>query len=243
MSGISPEQEQESFKRFFRNPLDCKDDLVAIGGDFSPERLFYAYANGIFPWTESPIRWYSPDPRAIFNLDEIHISRTIKRKIRKKVFRITTNVAFREVMIGCSHRINETSWITEGFITGYTELHKRGYAHSFEAWDEKDRLVGGVYGVAIGKFFAGESMFAIASDAGKIALMYLFAALERDGFTLFDTQALNEVTWNLGAYEVHKSEYLFKLKEAVKIPYKWTPSSIYETEKFLLYKMNSNIDK
>lgn len=215
--------DMEGFKKFFGDPLRKMDDLVAIGGDFSVERLVYAYQHGIFPWSQNPIRWYCLNPRAIFNIYGLHISRTLRKKIRKREYFITFNKAFREVMESCAVRDTEATWITEGFIEGYCELHEKGYAHSVEAWNENGELVGGVYGVAIGKFFAGESMFAFASDAGKFALAYLFEELKKDGFELFDTQQLNAVTWSLGAYEIPKTEYLKRLAKAVVLPSLWTP--------------------
>ncbi len=227
----------KKFEKFFPDPENRKEDLVAIGGDFSSERLYYAYMHGIFPWDDNPILWYSPDPRAIFDIPTFHISRTVKRKIKKKLFRITFNQAFRDVMIGCSFRIMQPTWITKGFIKGYTKFHEQGYAHSVEAWNANGDLVGGVYGVAIGRFFAGESMFVRESDAGKIALTYLFNALEKDGFTLFDSQVINETTASLGAYEISKKTYLQKLKEAVKVPYKWDPPKVEEVEEFLFNKL------
>lgn len=226
---------REDFHKFFGDPLRKMDDLVAIGGDFSTDRLYYAYTHGIFPWSQNPIRWYCLHPRAIFEIDGLHISKTVRKKIRQNVYRVTFNQAFREVMKGCAHRVNEITWITEGFLNGYTELHKRGYAHSVEAWNQKGELVGGTYGVGIGKFFAGESMFSIESDAGKVALVHLFEALFRDGFTLFDTQQLNEVTWNLGAYEIPKEVYLDRLHKAVEIPDKWEPSTTLKEGKFLVF--------
>jgi len=224
----------EDFHKFFGDPLRKMDDLVAIGGDFSSDRLLYAYMHGIFPWSQNPIRWYCLHPRAIFEIDGLHVSKTVRKKIRQQVYKVTFNQAFLEVMRGCADRVNEITWITEGFIKGYTELHKKGYAHSVEAWNEAGQLVGGAYGVAIGRFFAGESMFSKQSDAGKVALTYLFEALFRDGFTLFDTQQLNEVTWSLGAYEITKELYLDRLYKAVEIPDKWEPVSSLETEKFLI---------
>jgi leucyl/phenylalanyl-tRNA--protein transferase len=228
----------EKYKHFFSDPLFSMDDLVAIGGDFHPDRLIYAYTHGIFPWSESPIRWYSPDPRAIFSIHGLHISRTVRKKIRKKMYKIRINQAFDKVMEGCSQRSTEKTWITEGFFKGYTELFERGYCHSFEAYDMENHLVGGVYGVAIGKLFAGESMFSKSSDAGKVALAYLFSALALDQFQIFDTQALNETTWNLGAFEIPKADYLSQLKEAVKIPYKWEPQSLEKIEEHLFTKLN-----
>lgn len=224
----------QDFHKFFGDPLRKMDDLVAIGGDFSSDRLLYAYTHGIFPWSQNPIRWYCLHPRAIFEIDGLHVSKTVRKKIRQQVYKVTFNQAFLEVMRGCADRVNEITWITEGFIKGYTDLHKKGYAHSVEAWNEAGQLVGGAYGVAIGRFFAGESMFSKQSDAGKVALTYLFEALFRDGFTLFDTQQLNEVTWSLGAYEITKELYLDRLYKAVEIPDKWEPVSSLDTEKFLI---------
>lgn len=231
---MSKNNQSENYSLFFKDPTNLDDDVVAIGGDFNTDRLFYAYTHGIFPWSESPIRWYSPDPRAVFDINGLHISRTVAKKIKKKLYRITFNKEFLKVMQGCSYRTNELTWITDGFFNGYRALHEKGLAHSVEAWDMEGNLVGGTYGVAIGKFFAGESMFSFQSDAGKVALSYLFAALQKDGFLLFDTQALNETTWNLGAYEIRKKEYLERLKEAVRIPYKWIPSEPGDVEAFLL---------
>lgn len=208
------------FHAFFRNPLECVDELVAVGGDLSLERLLYAYSHGIFPWSENPIRWYCLDPRAIFDINHLRLSRSALRKIKKDLYKITVNQSFTEVIRNCSYRTKEETWITPGFIQAYTNLHKAGYAHSLEAWDENGVLVGGIYGVAIGKFFAGESMFSFKADAGKIALYHLFAILKKRNFTLFDTQQLNVVTWNLGAYEISKKEYLRRLELAIAFPEK-----------------------
>lgn len=212
---------QRDFSQFFKNPRTWNQDLVAIGGDFSIDRLLYAYSNGIFPWSENPIRWYSLDPRAIFNLENVHFSRTVMRKVRNKKFRVTCNEAFAEVMLSCSNRDNDNTWITSGFLKGYSLLHALGWAHSFESWNDRNELVGGVYGIAIGKFFAGESMFSFSSDAGKVALYHLFDALREDGFELFDTQQLNHITWELGAYEISKNDYLDRLSNAVRDPDLW----------------------
>ncbi len=206
---------KRDFAQFFKDPKVWKEDLVAVGGDFNPERLLYAYSHGIFPWSENPIRWYSLDPRAIFDLNNVHFSRTVLRKIRKQQFRISYNEAFTAVMQGCAYREKDNTWITEGFIKGYLNLHKLGFAHSVEVWNPENELVGGVYGVALGRFFAGESMFAYESDAGKIALFHLFEKLRNSNFLLFDTQQLNHVTWSLGAYEIPKISYLKRLEVAI----------------------------
>ncbi len=212
----------KSCEKFFGDPEKAEGDLIAVGGKIFPEILFYAYSHGIFPWSERPARWYSVNPRAVFDLDGLHISRTVRKKIRKKIYKITFNKSFQDVMKKCAERKKESTWITPGFLKGYSDFHDLGYAHSAEAWDEEGNLSGGVYGVAIGRFFAGESMFSSGQDAGKIALACLFNALKNDGFTLFDSQVLTEVTFNLGAYEISRPDYLQRLKVAVKIPYKWT---------------------
>jgi leucyl/phenylalanyl-tRNA--protein transferase len=209
------------FSSFFKDPHIWKKDLVAVGGDFSPERLFYAYTHGIFPWSENPIRWFCLDSRAIFDLNNTHFSKTTLRKIRQKIYKISYNQCFRDVMVACAHRPNEETWITGGFLDGYENFHRAGYAHSVEAWNAKGELVGGVYGVAIGKLFAGESMFSFSSDAGKVALWHLFEALKFSEFQLFDTQQLNHITWELGAYEIPKKLYLERLELATQTKNKW----------------------
>ncbi|WCL48955.1 leucyl/phenylalanyl-tRNA--protein transferase [Leptospira sp. GIMC2001] len=209
------------FGSFFKDPRKWNRDIVAIGGDFSCDRLFYAYTHGIFPWSENPVRWYCLEPRAIFDLNRVHFSRTVHRKIRKNIYKISFNRSFEAVVRACSHRPNEETWITPGFIEGYTEFHRLGFAHSIEVWNDQMQLVGGAYGVAIGQFFAGESMFSFESDAGKIALYHLFNQLRQDGFELFDTQQLNHFTWELGAYEIPKHKYLDRLDAAVANPKKW----------------------
>lgn len=223
-------QRNRDFSDFFPNPREWEEDLVAVGGDFSPEMLFYAYTHGIFPWTEDPIHWFCLEPRAIFDLNRVMFSRTVQRKVRQKLYRISFNQSFTEVMKCCAIRPMEGSWITTGFLEGFKKFHDLGYAHSVEAWDKDGKLVGGVYGVAIGKLFAGESMFSFSSDAGKIALYHLFEALKASGFELFDTQQLNHVTWNLGAYEISKYSYLDRLEKAVASPDKWIiPPQFLET--------------
>jgi leucyl/phenylalanyl-tRNA--protein transferase len=148
--------------------------LVAIGGDLRSERLLQAYRSGVFPWYDEnePICWWSPDPRAIFELDGLHISRRLRRTLRSGRFTVTVDGDFAGVIRGCAEGRDEGTWITPEMIQAYEELHALGYAHSIEAWQEGE-LAGGVYGVAIGGFFAGESMFARRSDASKVALVHL----------------------------------------------------------------------
>jgi leucyl/phenylalanyl-tRNA---protein transferase len=190
--------------------------LVAIGGDLTVPRLLLAYRSGIFPWTVEPVSWWSPNPRAVFELDGFHVSRTLAKVIRKGVFEITTDRAFRHVMQACAApaRGRRKTWISAEFIEAYTELHERGHAHSLECW-QAGQLVGGVYGVAIGGFFAGESMFHRVSNASKVALFHLVERLRQQGFTLFDIQMLTPATEQLGGVTIARDEYLRRLAEAV----------------------------
>ncbi len=212
--------------------------LVAVGGDLSVERLLLAYRSGIFPWTINPITWWSPDPRAIFEFDQFHVPRSLEKIIRrcvlqknvstipaeqnssKSVFEITFDRAFREVMENCGSGRSDGNWITPEFIEAYTRLHKAGHAHSVECWQEK-QLVGGIYGVAIGSFFAGESMFHRASNGSKVALYFLQEHLRQRGFALFDIQMLTPVTKQFGAVLISREEYLGRLGAAINGESKW----------------------
>lgn len=192
--------------------------LVAIGGDLRPERVLQAYRSGIFPWYDanSPICWWSPDPRAIFELGSYHIPRRLRRTIRSGHFRRTVNEAFVQVMRGCAERA-EGTWIVPEMIDAYTRLHKLGWAHSLEVWQGKE-LAGGIYGVASGAFFAGESMFTHVRDGSKVALVFLMERLRQRGYKLFDIQMLTEHTARLGAIEIPRDQYLGRLREAIGLP-------------------------
>jgi leucyl/phenylalanyl-tRNA---protein transferase len=190
--------------------------LVAIGGDLSVPRLLLAYRSGIFPWTVNPITWWSPNPRAILEPDDLHVSRSLSRVLRKGVFQITKDQAFTAVMEGCAAPVpgREETWISREFVAAYTELHRRGHAHSFECWQE-GQLAGGIYGVSIGGLFAGESMFHRVSNASKVALLHLSEHLQERGFTLFDVQMATPITATLGARNIPRGEYLKRVREAV----------------------------
>ena len=194
------------------------DGLVAIGGDLSVPRLLLAYRSGIFPWTVNLITWWSPDPRAIFELDEFHVPQSLAKFLRKEVFRVTINRAFRKVMEGCAAPApgRRSTWITPEFIEAYTRLHKLGHAHSVECW-QRNQLVGGIYGVAIGGFFAGESMFHRADNASKVALHHLVQHLRGRGFALFDIQMITPATRLLGAVEIPRNEYLRRLAKTISL--------------------------
>jgi leucyl/phenylalanyl-tRNA--protein transferase len=202
----------------FPDPRRARSDgLVAIGGDLSVDRLLLGYRQGIFPWTVNPLTWWSPDPRGIFELDAFHVPRSLLRLIRKSVFRITLDQAFRQVIESCAKPGpgRSTTWITSEFLDAYTTLHKHGHAHSLECWQEEE-LAGGIYGVAVGGLFAGESMFHRSSNASKVALYYLVEHLKKAGFALFDIQMLTPITAQLGGITVTRREYLKRLAEAVE---------------------------
>ena len=204
----------------FPNPhFADSDGLVAIGGDLSVPRLLLAYRSGLFPWTVNPVTWWSPDPRAIFPLDHFHLPRSLARIIRRGTFEITMNQAFLKVMAGCAApaRGRRSTWITREFVDAYGPLHEQGHAHSLECWQGR-RLVGGIYGVTIGGFFAGESMFHRVSDASKAALFHLVEHLRRQDFALFDIQTLTPITSQLGGITIPRDEYLRRLAKAVAKP-------------------------
>src|SRR5438128_1289610 len=159
--------------------------LVAVGGDLSPARLLEAYRRGIFPWydEQTPILWWSPDPRAVFELDRFHVSRRLRRTLLSGQFTITVNRDFGAVIRACADRPGEGTWITPDMIDAYERLHRLGFAHSLEVWQGPE-LAGGIYGVALGGLFAGESMFTRLRDGSKVALVRLVEHLRRRGYQL-----------------------------------------------------------
>ncbi len=192
------------------------EGLVAIGGDLSVPRLLLAYRSGIFPWTANPVTWWSPDPRAIFEMGGFRASHSLARIVRQGVFGVTKDRAFREVIEGCAapRPGRRTTWITPEFIAAYERLHTEGHAHSVECW-QGGRLAGGIYGVAVGGFFAGESMFHRVSNASKVALFHLVEHLRAREFVLFDIQVMTPITKRLGGVNIPRQEYLRRLAEAV----------------------------
>jgi len=192
------------------------EGLVAIGGDLSVERLLLAYRSGIFPWTVAPLTWWSPDPRGIFELNAFHVSGSLAKFLKKEPFQITTDQACREVIEACarSRPGRHSTWISPEFIEAYTRLHRAGYVHSVECW-QGGRLVGGIYGVALGGLFAGESMFHEVSNGSKVALYHLIQHLKQHEFSLFDIQMVTPITGQLGATEISRPEYLRRLSMAV----------------------------
>jgi leucyl/phenylalanyl-tRNA--protein transferase len=204
------------------------EGVVAIGGDALPERLVLAYSLGIFPWPhrELPLLWFSPDPRFVLTFDQAHVGRSLRKRIRSKPFTIRTDTRFREVMQGCAASPRpgqDGTWITDELRAGFYALHERGLAHSIEAYDADDRLVGGLYGVALGRTFCGESMFAEQPDASKIAMVTLLGNLKHWGFHFVDCQVYTDHLARFGAAEWPRTKFLQALSRALSHPTRLGP--------------------
>jgi leucyl/phenylalanyl-tRNA---protein transferase len=204
-------------ERALRDP----NGLLAAGGDLSPERLVEAYKRGIFPWfgEDDPLLWWSPDPRMVLFVGEVHVSRSLRRVIRSGKLTVTLDRAFRQVMAGCAEPRPDAggTWITDEMVEAYSALADRGFAHSVETWSD-GRLVGGLYGVAIGRMFYGESMFSRQTDASKVALVGLTRQLERWGFEMIDCQMSTGHLASLGAREVPRAEFLQRMRPLARQP-------------------------
>ncbi|MSQ64641.1 MAG: leucyl/phenylalanyl-tRNA--protein transferase [Betaproteobacteria bacterium] len=202
--------------------------LLCAGADLSVERLLAAYRSGIFPWYsgDEPILWWSPDPRMVLFCDELKVSRSLAKNLRNKGFEIRIDSAFSRVIRACAEprRSESGTWIGREMQAAYVALHRAGHAHSFETWQE-GRLVGGLYGVAIGRAFFGESMFSRATDASKVALVGLVATLRARGFPMIDCQQRTPLLASLGAREIPRRGFLHRLAALVNYaesPEKWT---------------------
>lgn len=199
------------------------EGLLAIGGDLRPDRLLEAYRHGIFPWynDDQPILWWSPDPRAVLFPAHLHVPRTVEKLIRREAFTITFDRCFRDVMAECAGPRPQYpeggTWITPAMIEAYTTLHDMGYAHSTEAW-VGGRLVGGVYGVAIGGAFFAESMFTRVDNASKVALVRLVRQLHAWGFRIMDCQQASPNVMRFGAEEIPRRMFIERLGEALTVP-------------------------
>lgn len=193
--------------------------LLAVGGDLHPDRLIAAYRQGIFPWfdEQQPILWWTPSPRAVLFPEHIRVSRSLRKTLRKQRFRVTGDQAFERVMRHCAdtpRRDQNGTWITDDMLHAYCELHARGVAHSIEVWDG-EQLVGGLYGLAIGRVFFGESMFSLATDASKVAFVYLARRLQQWQFPLIDCQVSNPHLLSLGAVEIDRHKFTRLLRENI----------------------------
>ncbi len=201
--------------------LTDPNGLLAAGADLSIDRLLDAYLHGIFPWfgDEDPLLWWSPDPRMVLIPGELRISRSLRRLIRSGRYRVTLDTAFRDVMIGCAgpRRDHDGTWITAEMLAAYTRLAARGFAHSVEVWSGEE-LAGGLYGVAIGRMFYGESMFSRRADGSKVALAYLAPQLARWGFEMIDCQMSPPHLASLGAREIPRAEFVERLSSLTARP-------------------------
>jgi len=217
-------RELSKYSLIFPDPsiYTSKEGILCFGGDLSANRVMAAYVKGIFPWynEDDPILWWCPDPRFVLKIDDLHISKTLKKTIKKKIFEIKFDTAFVQVMIECANAPREDqdgTWIHPDMIETYSELFKQGFAHSFEAWMD-GKLVGGGYGIIVGDIFCGESMFTKKNDASKVAFVHLVERLKKNGFTLIDSQIHTNHIESLGAKHITRDLYLQKVKEALCKP-------------------------
>ena len=201
--------------------LTSPNGLLAAGADLSPQRLLSAYTQGIFPWfgEDDPVLWWSPDPRMVLYTSELHVSRSLRKTIRSGRMRVTMDTGFAEIVAGCAapRPGQDGTWITDEMRAAYVRLHELGHAHSVEAWADTE-LVGGLYGVAVGRVFFGESMFARMADASKIALVALVKQIERWGFPFVDCQMSTGHLASLGAREISRAAFLRHVRPLVRRP-------------------------
>jgi leucyl/phenylalanyl-tRNA--protein transferase len=194
-------------------------DLVAGGADLEPSTLIDAYGRGLFPMLVSGLPgvlgWWSPDPRGILPLDRLRVTRSLRQSARR--FEVRVDTCFERVVEGCADPSREDGWITPDFVEAYVRLHELGWAHSIEVFDGRGELAGGLYGVRIERFFAGESMFHRQRDASKVALVALVGLMRESGMTLLDTQWCTEHLASLGAIEIPRAEYLSRLADAIQL--------------------------
>src|SRR5690606_14776168 len=192
------------------------DGLIAVGGDLRPARLLSAYQRGIFPWYEDPqpILWWSPDPRTVLFPERVHISRSLRRRLRRSGFTVSADIDFDAVIQGCAafSQRRPGTWITRDMAQAYGQLHRDGIAHSIEVW-EHNRLVGGLYGIALGQIFFGESMFSRQPDASKIALVALCRQLQRWGYRMIDCQVGNPHLASMGAESLPRGHFAARLQQ------------------------------
>lgn len=196
-----------------------EDGLVAVGGDLEIDTLVEAYRQGIFPWPISldfPLAWFSPDPRGILDIDELHISRTFDKFLKKNPFKVTFNQAFTDVIMHCARmrrKDQPSTWITPDIVKGYEKLFQNDLAYSVEVWNKEKELVGGLYGVVMGDFLSGESMFMKEDNASKIGLYFLLSHMKEKGIKWLDTQMVTPVVEQFGGKYITRQEFLNRLKQ------------------------------
>lgn len=208
------------------------DGLLAVGGKLTPEWLTLAYRSGIFPWFNpgDPVMWWSPDPRLVLFPKNLKVSKSMRPILNQQKFRVRYDTRFSDVIDACSavHRTGQLgTWITPDMKTAYQQMHELGWAHSVEVFNEDNELVGGLYGIAMGGCFFGESMFALESNASKTGFIHLVRWLDENGFTLIDCQMSTDHLIRMGAEEIPRQQFLSRLKEALKNerpPEKWAYS-------------------
>lgn len=210
----------------FPNPNNAdKDGLIAYGGNLVPEVLLSAYLQGIFPWYNEgdPVYWWSPDPRLVLYPNKLKVSKSLSARIKSRKFEVRFNTCFLEVVKACAgtkRKGQDGTWITKEMIAGYHELHKMGFAQSVETFLD-NKLVGGLYGLTLGRVFCGESMFHHVSDASKVAFYYLVQHLKNKGFQLIDAQMPTSHLKSLGAEEMPRSDFLLKIKGIISLEKRW----------------------
>ncbi len=211
------------YNLIFPDPALASDEgILAYGGDLSVNRIMQGYSKGIFPWfnENDPILWWSPNPRFILKIEDLHISKSLQKTIKKDIFEVRFNTNFEQVIQECAKAKRpdqEGTWITTNMIEAYCNLHEAGFAHSFETYFE-GTLVGGGYGVVIGDIFCGESMFALKNDASKVAFVALVQRLKKNGFSVIDSQIYTDYLASFGAKEIPRDEYLDIVKNALSNP-------------------------
>lgn len=221
------------------------EGIVAVGGDVSPERLVLAYSQGIFPWPVQgyPLLWFSPDPRFVLDLREAHVSRSLRKTIARDTYQIRFDTRFDDVIRGCAHAARpaqEGTWITAELLEGYQRLFALGYAHCIEAY-RGEALVGGLYGVALGRVFFGESMFALAPDASKVAFVALLGHLAARGYELVDCQVYTDHLARFGATSWPRSRFLGSLREALAHPTERGPWQTAPTSAEALLALDAHV--
>jgi len=203
------------------NALEHPDGLLAIGGDLSPSRLMIAYRRGIFPWysENQPILWWSPSTRMVLFPNQLKISHSLRKTLRKQKFIVTMDQAFTKVITYCAapRRDQQGTWITDEMRGAYCKLHEQGLAHSIESWYQ-EQLVGGLYGVVLGRVFFGESMFSLMSDASKVAFVHLVQQIQQWGFELIDCQVYTDYLKNFGAVGIPRKNYRTLLEQLCDVP-------------------------
>lgn len=201
--------------------LDYPNGLLAVGGDLSAKRLISAYRQGIFPWYEEPqpVLWWTPDPRSVLAPDQLHISRSLRKTLRRKAFRLAVDQRFELVMRKCAQLRGDGlgTWIGDDMLAAYCDLYHIGYAHSIEVLDVDGQLVGGLYGVAIGRTFFGESMFSEVDDASKVAMVALMDILKRGDFQIVDCQVESDHLNSLGASNISRLDFERRLAQTIDI--------------------------